>query len=386
MLRVVKVRLYPNEAQKNLLSQHFGSARVAYNVMLRKSIDAHEAGDKVSVYELKKLLPIMKQTDDFGWMKEVDSTALQNAVINLDKAYKHFFRRVKNEEKAGFPRFKSKHDSRQSYQSSTAKIKSGKLYLPKIGLVKAVFHREIEGSVKTVTVSGEAGQYFASINYEDGIDQVVGTNNGKSIGIDVGIKVFAYLSNGEAIKHVDLKKEIADVIKAQKILSRRKKGSANRTKAKAKLAKKHLKLRNKRNDFLHKVTKRLSENQTIAIEDLKIKNISKSAKGSIDNPNMRSSAKSGLNRSILQQSWGTFFDMLGYKLERNGGKLIRVDPKYTSQTCSCCGHISKENRLTQSKFVCQACGNTLNADYNASVNILNAAGTAVSAPCGYKAS
>ena len=379
MLRVVKVRLYPNEAQKNLLSQHFGSARVAYNVMLRKSIDAHEAGEKISVYELKKLLPIMKQTDEFGWMKEVDSTALQNAVINLDKAYKHFFRRVKNGEKAGFPRFKSKHDSRQSYQSSTALIKDGKLYLPKIGLVKAVFHREFEGSVKTVTVSGEAGQYFASINYEDGIDRVPGTHNGKYIGIDLGVKVFAYLSNGEAIKHVDLKKEIANVIKAQKILSRRKKGSANRTKAKAKLAKKHLKLRNKRNDFLHKVTQRLSENQTIAVEDLKIKNMSRSAKGSIDNPNMRSSAKSGLNRSILQQSWGTFFDMLEYKLERNGGKLVRVDPKHTSQTCSCCGHISKENRLTQSKFVCQACGNTLNADYNASVNILNAAGTAVKA-------
>lgn len=379
MLRVVKVRLYPNDAQKQLLSQHFGSVRVAYNVMLRKSIDAHEAGEKISVYELKKLLPIMKQTDEFGWMKEVDSTALQNAVINLDKAYKHFFCRVKNGEKAGFPRFKSKHDSRQSYQSSTAKIKDSKLYLPKIGLVKAVFHREIEGSVKTVTVSGEAGQYFASINYEDGIDQFVGTNNGKSIGIDVGVKVFAYLSNGEAIKHVDLKKEIAEVIRAQKVLSRRKKGSANRIKAKAKLAKKHLKLRNKRNDFLHKVTKRLSENQTIAVEDLKIKNMSRSAKGSIDNPNMRSSAKSGLNRSILQQSWGTFFELLEYKLERNGGKLVRVDPRYTSQACSCCGHISKENRLTQSKFVCQACGNTLNADYNASVNILNAAGTAVKA-------
>ena len=191
--------------------------------------------------------------------------------------------------------------------------------------------------------------------------------------------MFAYLSNGEAIKHVDLKKEIAEVIRAQKVLSRRKKGSANRIKAKAKLAKKHLKLRNKRNDFLHKVTKRLSENQTIAVEDLKIKNMSRSAKGSIDNPNMRSSAKSGLNRSILQQSWGTFFELLEYKLERNGGKLVRVDPRYTSQACSCCGHISKENRLTQSKFVCQACGNTLNADYNASVNILNAAGTAVKA-------
>ncbi len=379
MLRVVKVRLYPNDIQKQLLIQHFGSARVAYNTMLRKSIDAHEAGEKVSVYELKKLLPSMKKTEQFSWMSDIDSTALQNAVINLDKAYKHFFRRVKAGEKAGFPRWKSRHDSRQSYQSSTAKIKDGKLYLPKIGLVKAVFHREIAGAVKTVTVSSEAGQYFASINYEDGINQVVGTNNGKSIGIDVGVNVFAYLSNGEDIKHVDLKKEIAEVIKAQKVLSRRKLKSANRAKAKAKLAKKHLKLRNKRNDFLHKVTKRLSDNQTIAVENLKIKNMSKSAKGSIANPNMRSSAKSGLNRSILQQSWGKFFELLEYKLERNGGKLIRVDPKYTSQTCSCCGHISKENRLTQAKFVCVSCNTEFNADYNASVNILNAAGAAVKA-------
>lgn len=379
MLGVVKVRLYPNNIQKQLLTQHFGSARVAYNTMLRKSIDAHEAGEKVSVYELKKLLPIMKKTEQFSWMSDIDSTALQNAVINLDKAYKHFFRRAKAGEKAEFPRWKSRHDSRQSFQSSTAKVKDGKLYLPKIGLVKAVFHRGIEGTVKTVTVSSEAGQYFASINYEDGIDQVVGTNNCKSIGIDVGVKVFAYLSNGEAIKHVDLKKEIAEVIKAQKVLSRRKLKSANRTKAKAKLAKKHLKLRNKRNDFLHKVTKRLSDNQTIAVEDLKIKNMSRSAKGSIDNPNMRSSAKNGLNRSILQQSWGKFFELLEYKLERNGGKLIRVDPEYTSQTCSCCGHISKENLLTQAKFVCQACHTEFQADYNASVNILNAAGTAVKA-------
>lgn len=379
MLRVVKVRLYPNEAQKDLLSQHFGSVRVAYNVMLSKKIEAHNNEEKVSVYELKKLLPLMKQSDEFGWMKEIDSTALQNAVINLDKAYQHFFRRVKSGEKAGFPRFKSKHDSRQSYQSSTAKIKNGKLYLPKIGLVKAIFHREIAGTVKTVSISSEAGQYFASVNYEDSKEISLGTNNGKSIGIDVGVKAFAYLSNGEAIRHVELKKEIAEVIKAQKVLSRRKKGSTNRIKAKAKLAKKHLKLKNKRNDFLHKVTNRLSENQTIAVENLKIKNMSKSAKGSIENPNMRSSAKSGLNRSILQQSWGKFFELLEYKLERNGGQLIRVDPKYTSQTCSCCGYISKENRLTQAQFICQACGNTLNADYNASVNILNAAGIAVKA-------
>ncbi len=120
-------------------------------------------------------------------------------------------------------------------------------------------------------------------------------------------------------------------LKPKRFWAEEKKGSANRAKAKAKLAKKHLKLKNKRNDFLHKITKTLSENQTVAVENLKIKNMSNSAKGSIENPNMRSSAKRGLNRSILHQSWGKFFELLDYKLKRNGGELIRVDPKFTSQ-------------------------------------------------------
>ena len=136
-------------------------------------------------------------------------------------------------------------------------------------------------------------------------------------------------------------------------------------------------LTNQRDDFLHKITHKLSENQTIKVENLQIKNMSKKAKGSIENPNIRARAKAGLNRSILQQSWGKFFEMLEYKLDKNGGELIKVDPKYTSQTCSSCGYISKDNRLTQSKFKCIKCENTLNADYNASLNILNAVGTTV---------
>lgn len=291
MLQVVKVRLYPNDTQKQLLSQHFGSCRFIYNYMLDMKIKDYSNGIKTTAYDLKKLLPLMKKSEEFSWLKEIDSTALQNSILNMDKAYQNFFRRVKNGEKSGFPQFKSRHNSKQSYQSSTATIREGKLYLPKIGLVKTKLHRKVVGVVKTVTVSFEADQYFVSVNYENNLEQCYGTNNGKTIGIDVGVKVFAYTSENEAIKHVNLQKEIANVIKAQKVLSRRKKGSANRVKAKAKLAKKHLKLKNKRNDFLHKITKTLSENQTVAVENLKIKNMSKQAKGSIENPNMRSSAK-----------------------------------------------------------------------------------------------
>jgi putative transposase len=378
MLNVVKVRLYPNKAQKELIHKTFGSSRFVYNILLDAKIKAYECGDNVSVYDLKERLVPMKKARGGGFLKEVDSTALQNSVLKIQDAYEKFFKRLKNGQKGGYPRFKTKHSSRQTYQTSTAKIKNDKLFLPKIGEIKAIFHRgPVAGKIKTVTVSFEAGQYHASINYEDGLKETIKTANGKSIGLDMGVKVFAYTSENIKIKHIDLNKEISNVIKAQRTLSRRKRGGKNRLKAKEKLAKKHLKLKNKRNDFLHKESKKLSENQTIAIENLKIKNMSKKAKASIENPNMRASSKRSLNRAILRQGWGKFFELLEYKLERNGGSLVKVDPKFTSQKCSCCGHISKNNRITQAKFVCESCSSVFNADHNAAINILNAAGSAV---------
>lgn len=349
MLRVVKVRLYPTKQQETILSRHFGSVRFIYNFMLNKKIKEYEKGNKLSGYDLKKLLPIMKK-EEFEWLKEIDSTALQSSVLNMDRAFQNFFKNG-----FGYPKFKSKHHSTQSYQSTTAKLKDSKLYLPKVGLIKTKIHREIIGKIKTVTVSYEANQYHGSILFEDGKKEICGTNNGKSIGIDVGVTRFATLSNGSFIKPIVFDKEIKKMKKAQKTLNRRKKDSANRAKAKKKLAKAHLKIRNKRKDFLHKESKKLSENQTIVVENLKIKNMTKVAKGTTQNPNMRANTKSGLNRLILQQGWYIFFEMLEYKLKRNGGELIKINPKYTSQKCNKCGHISKENRKSQSKFKCIKC-------------------------------
>ena len=299
MLKVVKVRLYPNKKQQQLIHKTFGSCRYVYNMLLDAKIKAYECGDSLSAYELKKRLVPMKNAKGGEFLKEIDSTALQNSVLKIDVAYKNFFRRVKQGGAVGFPRFKSKHNSYQSYQTSTASIKENKLYLPKIGEIKAKFHRgKIIGKIKTVTVSYEANQYHASINYEDGLKECVGSNNDSSIGIDVGVKVFAYTSENKLInptKEHNLTKDIKKMTKAQKSLSRKRKGSANRLKAKMKLAKKHLKIKNKRNDFLHKISNKLSENQTVKVEDLKIK-------GSIENHNMKASAKSRFNRSILQQS------------------------------------------------------------------------------------
>jgi putative transposase len=326
----------------------------------------------------------MKNAEGGEFLKEVDSTALQNSVLKIDIAYKNFFRRVEQGVAVGFPKFKSKHNSHQSYQSSTATIKNKKLKLPKIGKVKAIFHRgDITGKVKTVTVSCIANQYYASINYDDGAKEQLGVNNGQTVAIDAGIKIFAQISNGKKIivdKDHDLSKDIARVKKLQKSLSRKQKGLNNRKKVKLKLAKAHLKIKNKREDFLHKASCKLSENQAVIVESLKIKNMSKSAKGTIESPGQNVKAKSGLNRSILQQSWGKFFEMLEYKLKRNGGELIKVDPKYSSQTCPKCGHISKENRKTQANFKCTKCHYQANADYVASINLLNiGAGTALKA-------
>lgn len=368
MLKVMKIRLYPNKEQREKISQHFGSCRLVYNLFLDEKIKAYKLGNNLSVYDLKKQLVPLKNSDSLKFLKSVDSTALQNSVLKIDIAYKNFFRRVKKGEKPGFPQFKSKHKSYQSYQTSTSKMKEKKLYLPRIGSIRGKFHRGIpKGKIKTVTVSREANQYYASINYDDNLPETMTYNNGKKIGIDVGIKVFASLSDGSKIevnKEHDLTKNILQMEKAQKSLSRKKKGSNNRFKAKIKLAKKHLKIKNKRMDFLHKTTKKLSENQTIVVENLTIKNMSKKD----------GERKTGLNRLILQQSWGKFFELLEYKLKRNDGELIKVDPKYTSQKCSKCGYIDNKNRLTQAKFQCKSCGYEANADYNASVNILNSVG------------
>jgi len=371
MLKVVKVRLYPNKEQQQLIHKTFGSCRFAYNQLLDAKIKAYECGDNLSIYELKKRLVPMKRAKGGEFLNEVDSTALQNSILNMDKAFKNFFRKVKKGERKGFPKFKSKHNPYQSYQTSTAKVKNNKLYLPKIGEVKAIFHRGmIDFKIKTVTVSCIANQYYASINYDDGAKEQLGVNNGQVVAIDVGVKIFAQVSNGEKIivdKAHDLSKDIARVKKLQKSLSRKQKGSNNYKRVKLKLAKAHLKIKNKREDFLHKVSHKLSENQAVIVESLKIKNMSKSAKGTIESLGQNVKAKSGLNRSILQQSWGKFFEMLEYKLKRNGGEFIKVDPKYSSQTCPKCGHISKENRKTQAKFKCVKCGYYANADYVASV-------------------
>ena len=369
MLKAQKVRLYPNKEQERIISSQIGGARYVYNRALALRKYAYQKfGIKIGKFALIKHVTKLKSREKTSWLKEIDSQAIQQSIANMDKAYQHFFKG------GGFPKFKSKHHSRQSYQyPQRVKIDGNRVFLPKVGWVKCKgLRKEFVGKIKTVTVSYEAYQYHASILVE--IEEVAPkmcSDPNKTIGLDVGVSLVVADSDGNKVKPLNLMKELKRLrVRAQQ-LSRKRKGSKNREKAKAKLAKINLKIVNKRKDFLHKLSLQYAENQSIVVvEDLKIKNMTKSARGTKEKPGKSVKAKAGLNRSITQQSWGLFFNMLEYKLEERGGKLIRIDPKYTSQTCPVCGHVSKNNRKSQSKFVCESCGYSENADVVGAKNIL----------------
>jgi putative transposase len=364
MLKAIKVRLYPNNTQKQIIASQIGAVRYVYNRTLALRIYAYKKfGLKVSMYDLKKHVTKLKKREKTSWLKDADSQALQQSIINMDNAYTHFFKG------GGFPKFKSRHHSRQSFQyPQRVKIENNKVYLPKVGWVKCKGLRaDIDGKIKTVTVSFEAYQYHASILIDTAENEIKINNNGKAVGVSLVVAD----SNGKKVKPLNLVKELSKLRTRAQQLSRKKKGSNNRAKAKAKIAKQNLRIANMHKDFLHKLSKQYSENQTVVVEDLKIKNMTSKTKGTVEKPSKNAKAKRGLNRLITQQSWGMFFEFLDYKLKANDGELIKVDPHHTSQTCNHCGYVSKENRKSQSKFVCTACGHSANADTNASLNILD---------------
>ena len=366
MLKAQKVRLYPNKAQQQIISSQIGGARYVYNRALALRKFAYSKfGIKVGKFALINHITKLKKREKTSWLKEIDSQAIQQSIANMDKAYQHFFKG------GGYPKFKSRHHSRQSYQyPQRVKIEGNKVFLPKVGWVKCKgLREEFAGKIKTVTVSYEAYQYHASILVDIEEQEVNINHNSKAVGIDVGVSLVVADSNGRKVKPLDLVRELSKLRTKAQQLSRKKKGSNNRAKAKAKIAKQNLHIANMRKDFLHKLSKQYSENQTVVVEDLKIKNMTSKTKGTVEKPSKNASAKRGLNRLITQQSWGLFFELLEYKLSERGGQLIKVNPKYTSQTCNECGHISKENRKSQDKFVCTDCGHSVNADVNASKNI-----------------
>ncbi len=380
--KAYKFRLKPTLEQLSQLNKIAGSCRFIWNKLLALNLDRLKDKQPLIWYhEADFFSKLWKQSNEYHFLKEIPAHCLQQKLRDLDRAFRNGF--DKNQPLKRLPQFKKKNqgDSFRFPEPKHIEIKNRQIKLPKIGLIGFYKSQEIAGEIKNITLSKKNHCWFASIQVEKNIPNIM--PNAKSIiGIDLGIKQFATLSDGTVIKPVNAFREQEKRLKKeQKNLSRKKKFSQNWRKQKNKIQRIHSKIANIRSDFHHKTSTILSKKHAIiAVEDLKISNMSKSASGTIEFPGKNVKAKSGLNKSILDQGFAEFKRQLGYKLSWNGGVLIPVNPQYTSQKCNVCGHTEKQNRKTQSEFVCIKCHHQENADLNAAKNIL-AAGLAVLA-CG----
>lgn len=356
MQKGVKFRIYPNREQQNLINQTLGCCRLIYNKGLAMRNEAYQNGSKIGYSQTSAMLTDLKKNDNFVFLKVVDSIALQQSLRDLDRGFVNFFQK-----RTAHPTFKSKHNRHQSYrtinQGDNIRIVGRCLKLPKLGFVKVRQSMEV-GKINNVTIEHTpTGKYFAVLNVEFEPQPI--PNMGGSIGIDVGIKELYSDSNANAVSNPKyLEKSIRKLIREQRKLSRKQKGSNNRNKQRVQVALVHEKITNQRNDFLQKQsTKLIRENQTICIEDLKVKNMMRNHK---------------LAQHIGSVSWSKFFDMLAYKSVWYGNDIVKVPTLYpSSQTCSCCGYKNPRVRnLSVRNWECPECHTKHDRDTNASINIL----------------
>lgn len=385
VLKAYKFRLDVTEEQHVRLMQLCGTARFVWNKALSICNEKWESGEKIpSSYAMHKWLPIWKKEEETSFLNQGNAVALQQKLNDLGAAWgRHFDDLAKLKageikelqfEKPGFKqRNKDPHNSIRIMQFSRyCKVENCRVKLPsKLGWVKLRKSRNIEGEIKNCTITRKAGYWFISFQTEQELPDPVHPSE-KAVGLDMGIAKFVTLSSGEQYKPLNaFRKYEKQLAREQRKLSRKVKFSENWKKQKAQINRIHSKIASCRSDYLHKASTEISKNHAmIVIENLKVSNMSKSAKGSAEKHGKNVKAKSGLNKSILDQGWYEFRRQLEYKQCWLGGEVIAVNPAYTSQTCSSCGHVEKANRPTQERFKCVACGYSENADIQAANNIL----------------
>ena len=370
-LQAYKFELRPNGEQQRDMRRFAGSCRFVFNKALALQQELHQDGEKKLGYAgLCKLLTEWKPQAETTWLSDTPSQALQQSLKDLERAYKNFF-----DKRADFPRFKKKGmgDSFRYPQGMKLDQSNSRLFLPKLGWLRYRNSRDVLGTLKNVTVSCVAGKWYASIQTEREVEQPVHPST-SIVGLDAGVTLFATLSDGSMFEPVNaFRKNALKLAKYQRGLSRKTKFSHNWKRQKQKITRLHQRIAHARNDFLHKTSNIISKNHAmVVVEDLKVTNMSKSATGTIEAPGRSVKAKSGLNKSILDQGWGEFRRQLEYKEAWLGGGVLAINPRNTSRTCPACNHVSAENRKTQSKFECVKCGYAVNADLNAAINILRA--------------
>lgn len=341
-----KRKLKLTTPQQERLNRWIGTCRLVYNLALETRMVAWQKKRQVSQYELMKQLVALKAVD---WIADVPSQSLQQVVERLERAYRNFFAG------GGPPRWASKH----RYQSITFKkvsVDRDRVRLPKIGWLKTFKDRSVEGQPKTATIIREQDGYYVCITSAVSHCPVRPASENQAVGLDMGLAHFATLSSGEHLanpRHFDRYQKQLRI--ENRALARKRQGSANWQKQKAKLAKLHAKIARVRKDFTHKQSSQLvGSHSLIAVEDLKVGNM----------------ARGILARQVNDVAWATLRSQLAYKCEWYGTRLVAVNPHYTSLDCSACGHRDRANRVSQAEFVCQSCGLTENADVNAAKNIL----------------
>lgn len=352
MLTTYRIRLYPDASQRQSLAKQFGCVRWVWNNALVETQRLYKETGKGLAYESMSVrLPKLKIQHE--WLNEASAQALQQSVRNLSRAFIRFFER-----KSKYPRFKSKHGAQSVQFPQAVSIEGSHIKLPKTGRVKCVVHRPISGTIKTVTVSRTTcGHYYACVLTEDDHEMPPISADGPAVGIDVGLIDFAVTSNGSHFSNPrHLRSAEKNLKRKQRKLLRKKKGSNSRNKARRLVARVHERVANARKDFLHKVSRKLvNENQVLAVEDLCVKAM-------VRNPN--------LAKSISDTGWGTFARFVKYKAEREGKLFVRTGRFFpSSKACSECGMIHGSMNLSVRHWTCNGCGTVHDRDENAAKNI-----------------